>query len=80
MVPGWMVFLFSSPWRKLVGTSPGDAVGRCRAICPDRMPARPGTLWEIRVDSKQELIELIHLYFQEVNAAPVVFRRKYKNG
>jgi transposase len=35
-------------------------------------------LREIRVHSKQELIERIHLYFQEVNAAPVVFRWKYK--
>ena len=35
-------------------------------------------LREIRVQSKQELIERIHLYFQEVNAAPVVFRWKYK--
>jgi transposase len=35
-------------------------------------------LQEIRVQSKQELIERIHLYFQEVNAAPVVFRWKYK--
>jgi hypothetical protein len=33
---------------------------------------------KIRVQSKQELIERIHLYFQEVNAAPVVFRREYK--
>jgi hypothetical protein len=36
------------------------------------------TLREIRVQSKQELIERIHLYVQEVNAAPVVFRWKYK--
>lgn len=35
-------------------------------------------LREIRVASKQELIERIHLYFQEINAAPVVFRWKYK--
>jgi transposase len=35
-------------------------------------------LHEIRVATKQELIERIHLYFQEVNAAPVVFRWKYK--
>ena len=35
-------------------------------------------LREIRVATKQELIERIHLYFQEVNAAPVVFRWKYK--
>ena len=35
-------------------------------------------LREIRVQSKQELIQRIHLYFQEVNAAPVVFRWKYK--
>lgn len=32
----------------------------------------------IRVASKQELIERIHLYFQEVNADPVIFRWKYK--
>jgi len=30
------------------------------------------------VQSKQELIERIRLYYQEVNAAPVVFRWKYK--
>jgi hypothetical protein len=35
-------------------------------------------LREIRVQSKQELIQRIYLYFQEVNAAPVVFRWKYK--
>ena len=32
----------------------------------------------IRVASKQELIERIHQYFDEINAAPVVFRWKYK--
>ena len=35
-------------------------------------------LREIRVATKQELIDRIHLYFQEVNAAPIVFRWKYK--
>ena len=32
----------------------------------------------IRVASKQELIDRIHQYFGEINAAPVVFRWKYK--
>ena len=32
----------------------------------------------IRVTSKQELIDRIHLYFAEVNADPVIFRWKYK--
>jgi transposase len=32
----------------------------------------------IRVASKQELIDRIHQYFEEINAAPVVFRWKYK--
>src|SRR5882724_8357321 len=32
----------------------------------------------IRVASKQELIDRIHQYFDEINAAPVVFRWKYK--
>lgn len=32
----------------------------------------------IRVASKQELIERIHQYFDEINATPVVFRWKYK--
>jgi transposase len=32
----------------------------------------------IRVASKQELIDRIHKYFDEINAAPVVFRWKYK--
>jgi len=32
----------------------------------------------IRVASKQELIDRIHLYFDEINAAPVVFRWKHK--
>jgi len=32
----------------------------------------------IRVESKQELIDRIHRYFEEVNADPVVFRWKYK--
>jgi transposase len=35
-------------------------------------------LREIRVGTKQELIDRIHLYFREVNATPVVFRWKYK--
>lgn len=35
-------------------------------------------LREIRVNTKQELIDRIHLYYQEVNADPVVFRWKYK--
>jgi hypothetical protein len=32
----------------------------------------------IRVASQQELIDRIHQYFEEINAAPVVFRWKYK--
>jgi transposase len=32
----------------------------------------------IRVATKQELIARIHQYFEEINAAPVVFRWKYK--
>ena len=32
----------------------------------------------IRVATKQELIDRIHLYFAELNAAPVIFRWKYK--
>jgi transposase len=32
----------------------------------------------IRVASKQELIDRIHLYFQQINADPVIFRWKYK--
>lgn len=32
----------------------------------------------IRVKSKQELIERIHLYFERINADPVIFRWKYK--
>jgi len=32
----------------------------------------------IRVASKQELIDRIHRYFEEINADPVVFRWKYK--
>jgi transposase len=35
-------------------------------------------LREIRVASKQELIDRIHLYFQQLNTDPVVFRWKYK--
>ena len=35
-------------------------------------------LREIRVKTKQELVERIHLYFRELNADPVVFRWKYK--
>ena len=31
----------------------------------------------IRV-AKQELIDRIHLYFEEINADPVIFRWKYK--
>lgn len=32
----------------------------------------------IRVTSKQELIDRIHLYFAELNADPIIFRWKYK--
>jgi transposase len=32
----------------------------------------------IRVVSKQELVDRIHQYFEEINAAPVLFRWKYK--
>jgi transposase len=32
----------------------------------------------IRVASKQELIDRIHQYFEEINADPIVFRWKYK--
>jgi transposase len=32
----------------------------------------------IRVASKQELIDRLHQYFEEINEAPVVFRWKYK--
>lgn len=35
-------------------------------------------LREIRVGSKQELIDRIHQYFEEINADPVVSRWKYK--
>lgn len=35
-------------------------------------------LREIRVKNKQELIERLHRYFDELNANPVVFRWKYK--
>jgi hypothetical protein len=35
-------------------------------------------LREIRVSTKEELIDRIHLYFREVNATPVIFRWKYK--
>jgi transposase len=35
-------------------------------------------LREIRVKTKQELVERIHLYFRELNADPVIFRWKYK--
>jgi len=31
----------------------------------------------IRVAGKQELIDRIHQYFEEINADPVVFRWKY---
>src|SRR5271168_3199214 len=37
-----------------------------------------GMLRGIRVASKQELIDRIHLYFQQINADPVIFRWKYK--
>jgi transposase len=32
----------------------------------------------IRVASKQELVNRIHLYFEQINADPVIFRWKYK--
>jgi transposase len=32
----------------------------------------------IRVASKQELVDRIHLYFEQINADPVLFRWKYK--
>ena len=35
-------------------------------------------LREIRVATKQELIDRIHLYFAALNAAPTIFRWRYK--
>ena len=35
-------------------------------------------LREIRVATKQELIDRMHLYFEEINADPVIFRWTYK--
>lgn len=35
-------------------------------------------LRQIRVATKQELIDRIHQYFEDMNAAPVIFRWKYK--
>lgn len=35
-------------------------------------------LREIRVATKQELVDRIRQYFEEINAAPVIFRWKYK--
>jgi hypothetical protein len=32
----------------------------------------------IRVKSKQELVDRIHLYFEQIHADPVIFRGKYK--
>ncbi len=32
----------------------------------------------IRVAGKQELIDRVHQYFEEINASPVVYRWKYK--
>lgn len=32
----------------------------------------------IRVTSKQELVDRIHRYYDEINSHPVVFRWKYK--
>jgi hypothetical protein len=32
----------------------------------------------IRVSSRQELVDRIHLYFEQINTDPVVFRWKYK--
>ena len=32
----------------------------------------------IRVATKQELIDRIHLYFDQINMDPVIFRWKYK--
>ncbi len=32
----------------------------------------------IRVTSKQEPVDRIHLYFEQINADPVLFRWKYK--
>lgn len=35
-------------------------------------------LREMRVATKQELIDRIHLYFAEINSDPVIFRWRYK--
>lgn len=32
----------------------------------------------IRAATKQELVDRIHLYFEQINADPVIFRWKYK--
>ena len=37
----------------------------------------PTKLSVIRVVTKQELIDRIHLYFEEINADPVIFRWKF---
>jgi hypothetical protein len=61
---------------------------------PHTFPKRRGATWTrsrasflcstrtmlrgIRVASKQELVDRIHLYFEEINTEPVIFRWKYK--
>ena len=35
-------------------------------------------LRSIRVASKQELIDRIHIYFEQINPNPVIFRWNYK--
>jgi hypothetical protein len=34
----------------------------------------------IRVATKQELVDRIHLYFEQINADPVIYRWKFKMG
>jgi hypothetical protein len=48
-------------------------------LIENRFSKMPRTMLRgIRVAGKQEPIDRIHRYFEETNAYPVVFRRKYK--
>jgi len=66
-VPGRFLFVFTPPHGSWLNLIENQFSKMTRTM-----------LRGIRVASKQELIDRIHQYFEEINAAPVAFRWKYK--
>ena len=57
----------------------GDVLGQWLNLIENQFSKMTRTMLRgIRVASKQEIIDRIHQYYEEINAAPVIFRWKYK--